>query len=192
MRAYALDSFGQPGSIHELPKPEPAEGEALIRVRAAGINAFDTGVAMGRAKDYMENRFPLVPGGDAAGFVEALGPNTNGLAVGDEVFGAIDKPFIGEGALAEYVATPVRGLARKPSSVGFAEAAAIPTAGLTALSAIELAKPQPGQTVVILGATGGVGSYATQLAVAAGATVVAVTRGEFAGYARELETILFR
>jgi NADPH:quinone reductase-like Zn-dependent oxidoreductase len=101
LRAFALDSFGEPGSMRELPTPGPVDGQVLVRVCAAGVNPFDAYVAGGYAKDVLEHRFPLVPGHDAAGVVEAVGDGVEQPAVGDEVFGAVGKPYLGEGTYAE-------------------------------------------------------------------------------------------
>jgi NADPH:quinone reductase-like Zn-dependent oxidoreductase len=137
-------------------------------------------------KDYMEHRFPLVPGIDFAGVVKGVGPGVDGFAFGDEVYGVSAKPFVGAGTFAEFALVPVEGTAPKPESIDFEAAASVPHAGLTALAAVEAADPQPGQTVVVVGATGGVGSFVTQLAAARGATVVAVTAGAGSAQAREL------
>ncbi|HYN70228.1 MAG TPA: NADP-dependent oxidoreductase [Candidatus Eisenbacteria bacterium] len=186
MRAYALDEFGHSGSIHVLPIPEPAAGEVLVRLRAASLNAFDCSVVAGRAKDYMEHRFPLIPALDGAGAVERLGDGATGFSIGDAVFGLVQRPFMGQGTLAEYQTFAASDVAVKPAELGFREAAALPTAGLTALAAIDALDPREGQVVVVLGATGGVGSFAVQLATAKGARIVAVSRGGRAEYARSL------
>src|SRR6267143_726093 len=101
MRAFALDAFGEPGSIHDLPEPEPAEGQVRVRVAAAALNPFDNAVLQGYLKDKMEHRFPLVPAGDLAGTVDALGSGVQGFAVGDLVFGVTGKMVFGEGTLDE-------------------------------------------------------------------------------------------
>jgi NADPH:quinone reductase-like Zn-dependent oxidoreductase len=116
-----------------------------------------------------------VPGVDLAGVVERVGAGVDAFAAGDEVYGVAAKTFVGAGTFADYVAVSTDTIAPKPKSLDFAEAAAVPTAGLTALAAIEAAVPASGQTIVVLGATGGVGSFVTQLASARGATVVAVS-----------------
>lgn len=85
MRAFAVGAFGERGSVRELPTPQPGEGEVLVRLKAASLNAFDSAVVQGYAKDYMEHRFPLIPGTDASGVIEAVGSNVDGVAVGDEV-----------------------------------------------------------------------------------------------------------
>ena len=185
MRAFAVDEFGAPGSIHQLPIPEPAAGELLIDVRAAGVNVMDPLYVAGVLKDYMEHRFPLVPGIDFAGVVQGVGPGVEGFAVGDEVYGVSAKPFVGAGTFAESAVVPAEGAAPKPESIDFGEAASVPHVALTALAAVEAADLQPGQTVVVVGATGGVGSFVTQLAAARWATVVAVTAGAGSAQARE-------
>src|SRR6476660_4597699 len=151
MRAFAVDSFGSTGSVHDVPVPKPGEGEVLVRVHAAGVNVMDPIFTGGYIKDYMEHRFPLVPGIDLSGVVESIGPGVTSFASGDEVYGVSAKPFVGEGTFAEYVAVPVTGLAHKPAAISHAEAAALPHAALTALAAVDAAEPQPGQVVVLVG-----------------------------------------
>lgn len=185
MRAWAVDEFGADGSIHEVPVPEPGGGEVLVAVRAAGVNVMDPLYVAGAMKEYMEHRFPLIPGIDFAGVVEQTGDGVDGFAAGDEVYGVSAKPFVGAGTFAEYVVVGADSMARKPESLNFAQAAAVPHVGLTALAAIEAADPQPGQVMVVIGATGGVGSFVTQLADARGSTVVAVTARSGAAQARD-------
>jgi NADPH:quinone reductase-like Zn-dependent oxidoreductase len=186
MKAFAIDELGGPGSIHERPVPEPAEGQVRVRVAAAGVNPFDNAVLQGYLKDHMEHRFPLVPGMDAAGTVDAVGDGVDALSVGDRVFGSVGKPFLGEGTLAEFVAMSAGTVDRTPEALDDEVAAAIPTAGVTALQIADDLALQDGHVVVALGATGGVGSYFVQLATVRGARVVAVCSAANAGYAREL------
>jgi NADPH:quinone reductase-like Zn-dependent oxidoreductase len=186
MKAFAIDELGQPGSLHELPVPEPAEGQVRVRVAAAGLNPFDNAVVQGFLKDRMEHRFPLVPGMDGSGTVDAVGPGVSAWSVGDEVFGSVGKPYLGEGTLAELTTMSAGTIARKPPSFDHVTAAAIPTAGVTALNMADALALGEGQTVVAIGATGGVGSYLVQLATRRGAQVVAVCSGENADYARRL------
>jgi NADPH2:quinone reductase len=185
MRAFAVDEFGAPGSIHQLPIPEPGPGEILVAVHGAGVNAIDPLYVAGVLKDYMEHRFPLVPGIDFAGVVERVGADVDRFAADDEVYGLASRPFVGSGSFAEWVVVAADTAAPKPESLDYAEAAAVPHVGLTALGTIELADPQPGQTIVVIGATGGVGSFVTQMAGARGATVVALTTASGAAQARE-------
>jgi NADPH:quinone reductase-like Zn-dependent oxidoreductase len=155
-------------------------------VAAAGLNPFDNAVVRGNLKDRMKHGFPLVPGMDGSGTVDAVGPGVSAWSVGDEVFGSVGKGHLGEGTLAELVSMSVVTIARKPSTIEHATAAAIPTAGVTALNMADALALGDGQTVVAVGATGGVGSYLVQLAVRRGARVVVVSQGENADYARRL------
>jgi NADPH2:quinone reductase len=186
MRAFALEELGAPGSVVEVPVPEPAEGQVSIRVAAAGLNPFDHAVIQGYVKDQMEHRFPLVPGADASGTVDALGEGVTGWSVGDEVFGSVGKRYLGEGTLAEFATMSTGTIARKPASVDHVDAAAVPVAGVTALTMVEAASVSEGHVVVAIGATGGVGSYLVQLAAKLGARVLTVSSAANAEYARSL------
>jgi NADPH:quinone reductase-like Zn-dependent oxidoreductase len=159
-----------------LPTPEIVAGEVLIRVRAAGVNPFDWKVAHGALEDQMKHRFPLILGFDAAGVIERVGADVTQLAEGEEVYGYLFKPVIGDGTYAEYVGASATIVAKKPVTVGFAEAAALPTPGLTAMDLVDAVDTREGETILIVGATGGVGSYATQLAARGGAHVIATAR----------------
>jgi NADPH:quinone reductase-like Zn-dependent oxidoreductase len=183
MRAYAVDEFGKPGSVRDLETPEPEGGEVLVRIRAAGINAFDVAVVNGYVKDYMEHRFPLIPGLDGSGEVAALGSGVQGMDVGDEVFGIAQKSFQGAGTYAELQTFPASGVTPKPSLLDHAEASALPTAALTAMAVVEAIKASEGDVVLVTGATGGVGSYATQLLADRGVRVLALARPEYLDYA---------
>jgi NADPH:quinone reductase-like Zn-dependent oxidoreductase len=183
MRAIAEDKLGGPVALMDLATPKIDADEVLIRVRAAGINPFDWKVADGELRNEMEHRFPLILGFDAAGVVERVGANVTELAEGDEVYGYLFKPVMGEGTYAEYVGAIV---AKKPESVGFAEVAALPTPGLAALDLVDAVSPKECDTVLIVGATGGVGSYAVQLAARRGARVIATARRANEAFVREL------
>jgi NADPH:quinone reductase-like Zn-dependent oxidoreductase len=186
LHAIAEDRFGGPVALMDLPTPKIGADEVLIRIRAAGVNPFDWKVADGELKDEMEHRFPLILGFDAAGVVERVGSEVTDLAAGDEVYGYLSKPVIGEGTYAEYVGAPATIVARKPKSVGFGESAALPMPGLTALNLVDAVNLQEGEIVLILGATGGVGSYAIQLAARLGARVIATARQGNEAFVREL------
>lgn len=175
MRAVVRHTYGPPSAlrVEEVPVPSPGPGQVLLQVRAAGLDRgawhFTTGVPH-VARAVMGLRRPKQPGigWDVAGVVVALGEGTTGLAVGDEVYGAADASF------AEYALTKPANVARRPS-VEWAEAGAIPVSALTALQALRDKAPvQAGQHVLVLGASGGVGLYAVQIAKAFGATVTAV------------------
>ncbi|HEX5574337.1 MAG TPA: NADP-dependent oxidoreductase [Gemmatimonadales bacterium] len=186
MRAIAEDEFGGPVTLMNLPIPEIGADEVLIRVRAAGVNPFDWKVADGVLKDEKEHRFPLILGSDAAGVVEQVGADVTRLFEGDEVYGYLSKPVMGMGTYAEHVGAPAVIVAKKPESVGFAEAAALPTPALTAMDLVDAVDLGDGETVLIVGATGGVGSYAVQLAARRGARVIATARRANEAFVREL------
>ena len=187
MRAFALDEFNAPGSVRVIPIPRPGEGEVLVRVRAAGVNPFDAAVMAGYVQTMMEHRFPLVPGVDAAGVVEAVGPGVTQFKTGDEVFGQFLKPFAGEGAFADYVVVPAGGMiANKPASIDFAQAAALGTPALAALESVNAVASRPGETILIVGAAGGVGSYAIQLLARKGVRVIATGQPGQEDYLRGL------
>jgi NADPH:quinone reductase len=186
MRAFALDAFGQPGSIRELPDPEPAEGQVRVRVAAASLNPFDNTVVQGYMKDHMEHRFPLIPASDLAGTVDALGPNASGFSVSDAVFGATGKMYLGEGTLAELTTASTDTIAKRPASLGEVAAAALPLAGVSALQSVEAVAPKPKDVVVVVGASGGIGGYAVQLATIDGAYVIGVTSKSNIDYVKSL------
>lgn len=186
MRAFAVRQFGEAGSVQERPRPEAQAGEVLVHVRAAGVNAMDPILTTGAYKEMMEHRLPLIPGLDFSGTVEAVGSGVESFRVGDEVFGRSTKLHFGEGTFAEFVATPVSGVARKPASLSHTDAAALPLAGSAAIALVDAVELRSGETVVIVGAAGGVGSYATQLAARTGARVIAVTRSDHADHVRDL------
>jgi NADPH2:quinone reductase len=179
MRAYVLEGFGSSPVINDIPVPSPGEGEVRVRVHAASLNGFDTSVAASYLKDMMEHRFPVVIGKDFAGTVDAVGPGVTGYAVGDRVFGVVTKPYLGDGSFGEFVTVPVTvGLAKLPEVVGFNEGAALGLAGTAALDATDGAELKAGQTVLVAGATGGVGNIAVQLAANAGAHVIATAHSD--------------
>ncbi len=174
MRALHVPAAGQRPQLSDLPVPEPGEGQVLIRVKAAGLNAIDNGIAAGMMAEMMEHAYPLVLGRDAAGVVAATGPGVTGIAVGEEVFGHVLLAApIQAGTLAEYALLPAAGTAPKPAGLDWVTAAALPLAGAAASAAVDAVGPKPGDVVLLVGAAGGVGSYAVQLLAAKGATVLA-------------------
>ncbi len=174
MRAWNVPAAGQQPQLSDLPVPEVTDGTVLISVKAAGLNPMDDHLVTGMMAQMIPHEYPLVLGRDAAGIVEAVGAGVNHVAVGDKVFGnmLIVPPFQA-GTLAEHALLPAAGVAAMPDALDFVTAAAIPHAGAAASAAVDAVDPQPGQTVLVVGATGGVGSIAVQLAAARGATVVA-------------------
>ena len=161
MKAFAIDEFGGAGSLRDLPVPDPTEGQLRVRVAAAALNPFDAAVVGGALKDRMQHVFPLVPGLDAAGTVDALGEGVEGFEVGDAVFGSVGKMVLGEGTLAEFATVSKGTIARRPASIDEVAAAASPTAGVTALVIAEALELSEGQNVVVVGATGGVGAISS-------------------------------
>ena len=179
MRAFAMTDFDAVPALTDLDVPEPAEGEVRVRIRAASVNGFDLAVAAGYTKDYMEHRFPLVLGKDFAGEVDAIGAGVTDYAVGDRVFGTVTKPYLGDGSFAEYVTVPTAvGLAPLPETVSFTDAAALGLAGAAAHGIIDGAALEPGHTVLVIGAIGGVGHQVVQLAARAGARVIATAHSD--------------
>jgi NADPH:quinone reductase-like Zn-dependent oxidoreductase len=172
-------------ALQELEKPAPTEGEVLVRVRATSLNAVDWYALTGRPYVARPLSGILRPksgeiGSDFAGVVEAAGSGVDDLAPGDEVYGCQG------GAFAEYVVAQ-KAVEQKPSNLSFEEAAAVPVAGLTALQGLrDVASLQPGQRVLVNGASGGVGTFAVQVARALGATVDAVCSTRNVDQAREL------
>jgi NADPH:quinone reductase-like Zn-dependent oxidoreductase len=189
MKAFALTSPDRPATLVDLPDPRIAAGNIRVRVRAASVNGFDVFQANGYLLAMMEHQFPTIIGRDFAGIVDAVGEGRSDLAVGDEVFGFVSAmPPLHVGTYAELLAGgPEVVLARKPASLSFEVAAALPLVGATALAAVDAVEAGPGTTVLIVGATGGVGSLAVQLAVQRGASVIATAKpGEDDGFVRGL------
>jgi NADPH:quinone reductase-like Zn-dependent oxidoreductase len=171
MRAIRQQVLGGPEVLElvDVPRPEPAPTEVLVRVAAAGINPVDWKT---RARGGFLGQPPFTVGWDVAGVVEAVGYGVTRLAAGDRVFGMPRFPHEAA-AYAEYVTSPSRQLARIPDGLGDVEAAGLPLAGLTAWQALaETADVQPGDRVLILAAAGGVGHLAVQIAKARGAYVI--------------------
>jgi NADPH:quinone reductase-like Zn-dependent oxidoreductase len=171
MKAAIINEFGDPDvlQIREVPKPEAAEGQVLIKVSAAGINPVDTKVRAGTNALSKKISLPAILGWDVSGTIESNNDAT--FAPGEAVFGCIAFPGLGQ-AYAEYTVADPQLLARKPANISFDEAAAIPLAGLTAYQAIhEYMHIAAGQKILIQAAAGGVGHLAVQFAKLAGATV---------------------
>jgi NADPH:quinone reductase-like Zn-dependent oxidoreductase len=178
MKAFALTTPDQPAHVVDLPDPEVAPEGVQIGVRAASVNGFDVFQASGGLLGMMEHALPTVVGRDFSGVVEAVGSSRSDVAVGDEVLGFIpSSPPLHDGTFADRLVTSNIVLARKPAGLSFETAAAIPLAGATALDAVQAVDVKPGDVILIAGATGGVGSFAVQLAAQRGATVIATAQG---------------
>jgi NADPH:quinone reductase-like Zn-dependent oxidoreductase len=178
MRAVVQDRYGPPEVLRllDIARPVPRAGEVLVRVRAAAVNAYDWHMLRGdpylaRATLGLRRPAARVRGRDFAGVVEQVGPGVTHLRPGDEVYGEA------HGAFAEYVCAPADVVDQKPANLSFEQAAAIPLAGNTALIGLrDLARVHSGQSILVNGASGGVGPFAIQIAKAAGAEVTAVCR----------------
>jgi NADPH:quinone reductase-like Zn-dependent oxidoreductase len=172
MKAVVAHEYGAPEVLkfEEVPRPEPKEDEALVRVIASGVNPADPLTLSGKYAKEFGTHLPLIPGYDIAGVVEKTGANVTKLKVGDAVYG---YPTFG-GGWAGYVTVKEWEVAAKPKSLNFGEAAAVPMGALTAWQAlVDVAKLQPGQTILVHGGSGGVGNFAVQIAKARGARVIA-------------------
>jgi NADPH:quinone reductase-like Zn-dependent oxidoreductase len=189
MRAFTLDSFERPPGLREdLPTPEAGPDQLLVRVQASSVNPADAFIAGGFLKDMVPHELPVTLGRDLAGVIEQVGSGVTGFAVGDRVLGAVAGmvPAVHDGAWAELAAVPAQAVAHLPDGVDLAQAGAAPWAALTALAAADALDLRQGSTVLVIGATGGVGALAVQLAAKAGATVLAPGLAEDRHYLRGL------
>jgi len=190
MRAMVYRRYGGPEVLEpaELPEPRTYVDSVLVRVRAAGLNPADLALQAGALDGAVDTYFPVVPGWDIAGVVERAGPAAPEFAPGDEVIGYLrGEVQRAHGGLAELVSADVRTLVRKPRALGFAEAAGLPLAGLTAYQAVvHVLDVRPGEILLVHGAAGGVGSLAVQIARSRGARVIGTASVPDHGYLRTL------
>jgi NADPH2:quinone reductase len=177
MRAITVTEYGATPALAELPTPEPGPGQVLLKLRAAAMNPMDRTLASGAWRP-MPATFPMVLGADCAGVVEKIGTGESRFSVGDDLFGQLlIAPLGSAGTYAERVAVTAEApLARVPTGLDDVVAAALPTAGGAALALVDLLEPLTDHTVLIVGAGGGVGSFAVQFAATAGAKVIANAR----------------
>jgi NADPH:quinone reductase-like Zn-dependent oxidoreductase len=187
MRAIAVSEYGATPAPMNLPRPEPGPGEILVKMIAAGLNPFDWKIADGMLKDSVDVPFPLILGQDGAGVVDAVGEGVTRLRHGEQVYGSFGDVERGLGSYAEYAVARDDGpVARMPEGMIYTQAAAVPTASMAALTLVEEARIDTGQTVLVVGATGGVGQGVVQLASRTGARVIATARDDMAGTMRRL------
>ncbi|UYG17726.1 NADP-dependent oxidoreductase [Brachybacterium huguangmaarense] len=174
MKAITYSSYGDPDvlTLDEVAEPKVGPGEVRLAVRAAGVNPVDWKIVAGGLDPLMTVHFPAIPGWDVAGVVEAVGLDVTEVAEGDEVMAYGRKDWVEQGSFAERMTVPVRTLARKPASLGWEQAAALPLAGLTAYQSLTRLGVGEGSTVLVHGANGGVGGFAVQIAAALGARVI--------------------
>jgi NADPH:quinone reductase-like Zn-dependent oxidoreductase len=170
MKAVRFDQYGpvEVLDVRDVPVPEPGPGEVLVRVKAAGINPGEAKIRDGSLHERWPATFPSGQGSDFAGVVDKLGPGVTTVAIGEDVIGWVDT----RSSQAEYVVAEAANLARKPASLPWEVAGAIPVVGFTAWAMVRAVDVKPGDTVVVTGAAGGVGSVAVQLAKRKGATVI--------------------
>lgn len=170
MKAVRFDEYGpvEVLEVREVPVPEPGPGEVLVKVKAAGINPGEASIREGALQQLWPATFPSGQGSDFAGVVEDTGPGVASVAPGDDVIGWVDT----RSSQAEYTVAEAASLVRRPSGLPWEVAGAIPVAGFTGWAMVRAVDLKPGDTVVVAGAAGGVGSIAAQLARRAGAAVI--------------------
>ncbi|MFG1843015.1 NADP-dependent oxidoreductase [Micromonospora sp. NPDC049175] len=185
MFAVQFDRFGGPDVLHlgTADAPHPGAGQIRVRVQAAGVSPVDVGLRSGRTP--MSARLPLphIPGVDVAGVVDEIGHGVDGVAIGDHVFGVVELAKLG-GASAQFAVLQL--WAHKPAAMPWAQAGAAGTSAETATRALDLLAPQPGMTLLIDGAAGGVGSVAVQLAAARGIRVIGTARPDNHAFLHQL------
>ena len=201
MKAVVATGYGPPEkyTVDDVPAPRPGPGQIQVRIAAASINPADIRLPSGEFRDVMPLAFPHIPGNDFAGTVSEIGVGVTAYRVGDEIFGqavpralramaGTTRPSLSTGSLAEYAVfeadTPF--LAHRPADLGLEQAAALPTIGLTARALMATAKVQPGETVLVVGATGGVGTAVVPLLAAAKTRVIATATAADAAILRAL------
>jgi NADPH:quinone reductase-like Zn-dependent oxidoreductase len=186
MKAVVFDTFGDPGVLHlaDVPLPDPGPEQVRIRVQASGVNPVDSSIRSGAMQAIFPTALPAIPGVDVAGVVDAVGEHVTDVAVGEPVVGWADPPA---GSYAEYALASQ--IARIPTGLSFANAVTLPTAGEAAKRGLDLLGVRAGETVLIQGASGSVGTIAVQLAVARGATVIGTASEDNQDYVRSLGAI---
>jgi NADPH:quinone reductase-like Zn-dependent oxidoreductase len=185
MKAIVVDGYGPPKNAQftDVDTPKLKDGYLLVRMHAAAINAFDYKLVTGVVKDWVPVTFPYIPGMDGAGEVIDVGGGVDNWRKGDAVLAQFPRGTFAQFAL---ISAKNKKLAKKPDTLDYDRAAAIPESGLTAKTIVRAADLKPGQTVLVIGATGGVGLFATQLAKAEGARVLATGKAEDAPYLHDL------
>ncbi|HXA77367.1 MAG TPA: NADP-dependent oxidoreductase [Candidatus Acidoferrales bacterium] len=187
MKAVRVHEYGGPEVLkyEDAPRPQAGPGEVLIKVHASSVNPVDWKVRAGHLKQMLNHKMPMIPGWDVSGVIEAVGSGVTRLKRGDEVYSRPDLSR--DGAYAEFVTVKESEVALKPKSIDHATAAAIPLAALTAWQALyDAAKLSSGQTLLIHGAAGGVGTFAVQLAKMRGARVIATASKKNHDFLRSL------
>ncbi len=197
MKAAYVEETGSLESLKvgEIETPEVGEGEVLVRIKSAGVNPVDAAVPQGYLKGRLSYQFPLIPGWDLSGVVEERGFGARRFEEGEEVYAYARRPEVQWGTFAEYTVIPESYLSKKPKNISHEKAGAIPLTGLTAYQSLfDAGNLEEDQTVLILGASGGVGTFAIQLAKTRGANVIGIASEKNHEYMKDLgadETITY-
>jgi NADPH:quinone reductase-like Zn-dependent oxidoreductase len=188
VKAIVATRYGTPDVLTLTDRPDPKVGpdSVLVRVKCAGVNPVDWKILEGKMDGVLRVHFPLTPGWDVAGVVERLGVAVTELAVGDEVVGYVREDHVQDGTYAELVAAPIRTVARKAKTLDWRQAAGLPLAGLTALQTLDALAIRRDDVVLVHAASGGVGSFAVQIARARGARVIGTAGPANHAHVREL------
>jgi NADPH:quinone reductase-like Zn-dependent oxidoreductase len=185
MMAWRVHEFGPPEvmKFERIPWPDPGRNDVLVKVEAAGVGPWDGWIRAGQSA--LPQPLPLTPGSDLAGEIVAMGSGVSGPRAGDQVYGVTNSQFVG--AYAQYALASATMVSSKPSSLSYIEAASVPVVAVTAWQALfDQAQLKAGQTVVIHGAAGNVGSYAVQLARDAGVRTIATVATDDISFVRNL------
>jgi len=186
-RAVQFDAYGDVDVLHviDVPLPEAKPGRVVVEVRAAGINPGEIGIRSGALKDIFPATFPSGEGSDLAGVVTAIGSGVSGVRIGQEVLGWSDE----RSSHATHVSVPAKQLAPKPAGLSWEVAGSLYVAGMAAWASVESVQPKPGETVVVSGAAGGVGSIAVQLVLLRGARAIGIASEQNADWLRKVGAI---
>ncbi len=177
MKAIVVDDYGADPELRDIPAPEPGPGEILVKVSSSSLNGFDRASTGGWLKGMIEHEFPFIVGKDFAGTVEALGEGVTQYAVSDPVFGVVLGPVLHDGAFCEHLTVAENGaVAPIPAGLDPVVAGALGLAASTAVAVVDAVAAEPGETVLIVGATGGVGPLALQMLRDRGVQVIATAR----------------
>ena len=189
MKAVYINEFGGSDKLiytEDFPKPEAKESEVLIRIKAASVNPVDYKIREGLVRGRTPIDFPAILGWDFAGIIEETGFSVSRFKKGDEVYAYARRPVIKHGTYAEFIAIPESYIALKPKTMSFEEASTVPLVGLTAFQSLNKAGLKQETTLLILAASGGVGSVAIQLGKIAGAKVIGLASSKNTKYIKSL------
>jgi NADPH2:quinone reductase len=189
MKAIVCNEYGRADVLHYtvVPDPVPGPNEVRVKVSAAGVNPVDAKIRQGLLLQRLPHQLPIIPGWDAAGVVDMLGPGETTLSIGDRVYSYCRKPVVHDGAYAEYIVLPESQVAPSPTTIDDTAAAAVPLAALTAWQSLfDAGQLKAGERILIHAGAGGVGAFAIQMAKHAGAYVVATASRSNHNYLREL------